>query len=89
MLYKVLMSNTIGKLVYSGSMFDPEHAKVLNLYGVKFHHTAKERGYISRKGFYCEIYEYKGKYGEGLLEFSALYNSSAYCCKSYYIKEEL
>lgn len=88
MLYKVAMSNTIGKLVYSGSIFDPEHDKILNSYGVKVHHSAKERGYISRKDFYCEIYEYKGKYGDGLVEFSALYNSSVYCYKTYYIKED-
>lgn len=88
MLYKVLMSNTIGKMVYSGSMFDPEHDKILASYGVKFHHSATERGYISRKENYCELYEYHGKFGEGIVEFSALYNSSVYCYKAYYIKED-
>lgn len=88
MLYKVITSTTISKLVYSGSMFSKEHDQILKHYRVKFHHSVKERGYISRRDNYCEIYEYDGKFGKGLVEFSAEYTSTAYCYKAYYIKEE-
>ena len=48
------------------------------------HHTARARGYISRKGDGV-VKHYAGKFGEGWVHYAPAFDSRQYCYISYYI----
>ena len=52
----------------------------------KFHHSALQRGYISRK-LECVIENYSGKFGSGFKVLYPNYNSTRFVTIQYYIKE--
>lgn len=54
--------------------------------GYKQHHTASQRGYLSRKGGH-EIIPYKGRFGEGYKVLSPRWDTTQYVTVTYYIKE--
>lgn len=55
------------------------------------HHSARCRGYVSRKHpeGQLENTAYKGRFGEGVTIKTPAYDSTRYCYREYYIFEEL
>lgn len=76
--------NSIGTLLYSGGYSNA----ILNQFtsGMIEDHTALANGYLSRKKNTCAIYEYSGRFGDGVVVFTANYKSSRYCHITYYVK---
>ena len=62
-----------------------ETTRKLEKIGYKKHHSARTRGYISRKNDACKIENYKGKFGRGYKVLSAAWDSSQYCWVDYYV----
>lgn len=57
-------------------------------HGYTLHHTASQRGYLSRKGG-DEVIPYKGHFGEGYKVLSPRWDTTQYVRVSYYTKEVL
>lgn len=55
------------------------------------HHSARCRGYVSRKNEdgIIENYHYKGRFGEGVTVKTPAWDSTRYCYREYYIFQEV
>lgn len=76
--------NSIGELLYSGEYRNA----ILNQFtsGLAEDHSALTNGYLSRRKNACEIYKYSGRFGDGVVVFTANDKSSRYCHITYYVK---
>lgn len=72
-----------------------KNGELMEFHGKKgrfvYHHSARCRGYVSRK---CpegqlENIDYKGRFGEGVTIKTPAYDSTQYCYIEYYIFEEV
>lgn len=75
---------SIGELLYSGGYSNA----ILNQFtsGMVEDHTALTNGYLSRRKNACAIYKYSGRFGDGVVVFTANDKSSRYCHITYYVK---
>ena len=71
-----------------------KNGELMEFHGKKgrfvYHHSARCRGYVSRKipEGQLENIDYKGRFGEGVTIKTPAYDSTRYCYREYYIFEE-
>lgn len=56
------------------------------LAGLHYHHSAAQRGYISRKAGGERMEPYSGKFGTGYKVFTPRFDTTNYCTVSYYVQ---
>lgn len=56
--------------------------------GYRLHHSATQKGYISRKTKGC-VTDYLGRFGSGYIYHRPLYNGTQYHMIEYWVKKEI